>query len=726
MTKNKNSSKPKVKKHKNKETHNFNQDIIGISIILLGLIFGISLFDFNMGMVGSMFKNISFFLMGFGAYMFPIILIIIGLILIINKFDEREIKINICILMIFLSVLIILDGVNSLDYTFTYRIKKSIELSSIGKGGGTIGSLFGFSFYHLFGSGTYLILSFVIIINILLITDIKIKELFVLIKNQFTNKEKDFTKSKMTKKATKLIEGTQDDIAILDFRQSESLDLPNPVKVKKEVINIEEEIKNKSTNESNIHQYNIPPISLLNSPNTDRNIDDENQVRKNAKIIKETMKNFGIDAQLVQINKGPTITCYELKPAPGIKLSKIVSLSDNIALSLASSDIRIEAPIPGKAAVGIEVPNRIKSNVLFKEIILSKEYEEIESSIPLALGKDVSGKVIVSTIDKMPHLLIAGATGSGKSVCINTIIMNIIYKSSPEEVKLLLIDPKVVELNVYNGIPHLLIPVVTDAKKSSFALNWAVEEMGRRYKVFAKNNVRDIKSYNEKFKNNKDKKLPMIVIIIDELADLMMVAPQEIEDYICRLAQMARAAGMYLIVATQRPSVDVITGTIKANIPSRISFAVSSNTDSRTILDMGGAEKLLGKGDMLFYPSFYSKPKRIQGAFISDIEVENIVNSLKEDHVTKYNEEAIETIENNITTNFENSDELIPDAISIIIEEEQASISHLQRKLRIGHARAARIIDELEEKGMVGGFEGSKPRKVLITKDDLDLSSREE
>ena len=726
MTKNKNSSKPKVKKHKNKETHNFNQDIIGISIILLGLIFGISLFDFNMGMVGSMFKNISFFLMGFGAYMFPIILIIIGLILIINKFDEREIKINICILMIFLSVLIILDGVNSLDYTFTYRIKKSIELSSIGKGGGTIGSLFGFSFYHLFGSGTYLILSFVIIINILLITDIKIKELFVLIKNQFTNKEKDFTKSKMAKKATKLIEGTQDDIAILDFRQSESLDLPNPVKVKKEVINIEEEIKNKSTNESNIHQYNIPPISLLNSPNTDRNIDDENQVRKNAKIIKETMKNFGIDAQLVQINKGPTITCYELKPAPGIKLSKIVSLSDNIALSLASSDIRIEAPIPGKAAVGIEVPNRIKSNVLFKEIILSKEYEEIESSIPLALGKDVSGKVIVSTIDKMPHLLIAGATGSGKSVCINTIIMNIIYKSSPEEVKLLLIDPKVVELNVYNGIPHLLIPVVTDAKKSSFALNWAVEEMGRRYKVFAKNNVRDIKSYNEKFKNNKDKKLPMIVIIIDELADLMMVAPQEIEDYICRLAQMARAAGMYLIVATQRPSVDVITGTIKANIPSRISFAVSSNTDSRTILDMGGAEKLLGKGDMLFYPSFYSKPKRIQGAFISDIEVENIVNSLKEDHVTKYNEEAIETIENNITTNFENSDELIPDAISIIIEEEQASISHLQRKLRIGHARAARIIDELEEKGMVGGFEGSKPRKVLITKDDLDLSSREE
>ena len=409
-----------------------------------------------------------------------------------------------------------------------------------------------------------------------------------------------------------------------------------------------------------------------------------------------------------------------MEPAPGIRLSKIVSLSDNISLSLASSDIRIEAPIPGKAAVGIEVPNKIKKNVLLKELLLSDKYKNIDSKIPLALGKDVSGEVIVSSIDKMPHLLIAGATGSGKSVCINTIIMNIIYKSSPEDVKLLLIDPKVVELNIYNGIPHLLIPVVTDAKKSSFALNWAVEEMESRYKIFAENNVRDIHSYNKKFKDDKENKLPMIVIIIDELADLMMVAAQEIEDYICRLAQMARAAGMYLIVATQRPSVDVITGTIKANIPSRISFAVSSQVDSRTILDMGGAEKLLGKGDMLFYPSFYSKPSRLQGAFISDSEVEAVVNSLKNQYQSEYDEDIIEVVQNKKEMDLDDSDELLADAISLIVEEGQASISFLQRKLKIGYARAARIVDQMEERNIVGGFEGSKPRKVLITKENLE------
>lgn len=732
MAKKKGSSK--IKKGKKKKDNIYNQEIIGICISLLGLIIAISLFDFNMGIVGLIFKNSSFFLMGFGAYLLPIILITIGMILIIGKFKKREKKISIYITLIFLSVLIILDSVNSLDYKFLHRIQNSVELGLMGKGGGVIGSLFGFFFYHLFGSiGTYLILSFIIVINILLITDIKIKELINLVKEEFLNKEKYKSKSENIKEplneninTIKSKDFKQEDIKILDYRKPEVVDSVKTSNTKKEakneVENIDDEIKSKTS----LYKYNIPSLSLLNDSNNDDNIEDEDQVRNNANIIKETMKNFGIDAQLVQVNKGPTITCYELKPAPGIKLSKIVSLSDNIALSLASSDIRIEAPIPGKAAVGIEVPNKIKGNVLLKEIILSKAYKDIESKIPLALGKDVSGEVIVSTIDKMPHLLIAGATGSGKSVCINTIIMNIIYKSSPEEVKLLLIDPKVVELNVYNGIPHLLIPVVTDAKKASFALNWAVGEMEKRYKTFAENNVRDISSYNEKFKDDKDNKFPMIVIIIDELADLMMVAAQEIEEYICRLAQMARAAGMYLIVATQRPSVDVITGTIKANIPSRISFAVSSNTDSRTILDMGGAEKLLGKGDMLFYPSFYSKPKRIQGAFISDKEVENIVNSLKEDYITEYDKKAIETIEKNKDMNIENSDELLPDAVSLIVDEGQASISQLQRKLRIGHARAARIIDELEEKGVVGGYEGSKPRKVLITKEDLNLSSEEE
>lgn len=722
------NKKKKSSKRKKFKINTYNLDLIGTALILVGLIIAISLFNFNMGIVGSIFKNSSFFLMGFGAYLFPVILILVGLTLVLDKFKKREKKIIIGMSLIFLSILIILDGVNSIDYKFTYRIRNSIKLSKIGKGGGTIGSLLGFNFYHLFGFiGTYLILFFAIIMNILLIVDVKIKELILIIKKGFLSKKESISNFKKDRKTISNninnIESKNEDIQILDYRKPKTLNSPKTLKKKKEkTVQKAKETNNKSS----ISEYSLPSLSLLNDPSDDTNIGVEKQVRDNAKIIKETMKNFGIDAKLVQVNRGPTITCYELKPAPGIKLSKIVSLSDNIALSLASSDIRIEAPIPGKAAVGIEVPNKIKSNVLLKEIILSKEYKEIKSNIPLALGKDVSGKVIVSTIDKMPHLLIAGATGSGKSVCINTIIMNIIYKSSPKDVKLLLIDPKVVELNVYNGIPHLLIPVVTDAKKASFALNWAVEEMENRYKMFAENNVRDINSYNEKFKNNKEDKLPTIIIIIDELADLMMVSAQEVEDYISRLAQMARAAGMYLIVATQRPSVDVITGTIKANIPSRISFAVSSNIDSRTILDMGGAEKLLGKGDMLFYPSFYSKPKRIQGAFISDKEVENIVKSLKEDYTIEYDKEIMETIEKNKETHVRDGDELIPEAISLIVEEGQASISQLQRRLKIGHARAARIVDELEERGLVGGYEGSKPRKVLIGKEDLALLLEEE
>jgi len=434
------------------------------------------------------------------------------------------------------------------------------------------------------------------------------------------------------------------------------------------------------------------------------------------------MKNFGIDAKIVQINRGPTITCYELEPAPGVKVSRIVNLSNDLALSLAASDIRIVAPIPGKSAVGIEVPNKVKDNVTLKEILQSEEYQTLDSNIPLSLGKDITGKTIISSIDKMPHLLIAGATGSGKSVCINTIIMSILFKAHPDDVKLLLIDPKVVELNIYNGIPHLLIPVVTDPKKAAMALDWAVSEMERRYKLFADNNVRDIKSYNLKFSNKPEEKLPNIVIIIDELADLMMVAAKEIEDYICRLAQMARAAGMYLIIATQRPSVDVITGTIKANIPSRISFAVSSQIDSRTILDMSGAEKLLGKGDMLFFPSHLSKPVRVQGAFVSDEEVKKVVDFLKSQSTAEYDEEIISTIENEMNFNNLNDDVdvLLPDAISIVVEEGQASISMLQRRLKIGYARAARIIDQMEERGIVSGYEGSKPRKVLISKEELD------
>lgn len=719
------NKKKKVNKRKKDQGNaKYNKEFVGIGIITLGLLSMLSLFSFKMGIIGTMIRRTSFTIMGFGGYLFPIAIIIIGTILIFDKFKLKEKNIILGIISIFISLLIILDKGNNSAVGFIDRINKSIILSQVGKGGGFLGSFFGFFFYNLFGTiGTYLVVFFITIISILIITDIKVEDVINLVKLKLQESKKI---EKVTKKPkVKPNNIKTENIKILDYTIVDNKEKLKDAKASTEVKeidiieSIETEIKLEQS-KNPVSTYTTPSLNLLKLPVSKQDPNDKKEVLDKAKIIEETMKNFGIDARIVQINRGPTITCYELQPAPGIKLSKIVSLSDNISLSLASSDIRIEAPIPGKSVVGIEVPNNKKDNVLLKEIILSEEYTTLDSKIPLALGKDVSGKAIVSTIDKMPHLLIAGATGSGKSVCINTIIMSILYKSSPEDVKLLLIDPKVVELNIYNGIPHLLIPVVTDAKKASFALNWAVEEMEKRYKLFAQNNVRDIKSYNSKQEDNKEDKLPMIVIIIDELADLMMVAAQEIEDYICRLAQMARAAGMYLIVATQRPSVDVITGTIKANIPSRISFAVSSQIDSRTILDMGGAEKLLGKGDMLFYPSFYSKPSRLQGAFISDEEVEAVVNSLKSQNITEYDKDIIEVVQSAKKVELDDSDELLPTAITLVVEEGQASISFLQRKLKVGYARAARLVDEMEERGIVGGHEGSKPRKVLVSIEDLE------
>jgi S-DNA-T family DNA segregation ATPase FtsK/SpoIIIE len=730
LEKNKKKTKKKTTK-KIQEKKDFNRDIIGMIIIGIGIVSIISLFSFKMGIIGSIIRGTTFSFMGFGSYFFPLVIILVGITFILDSIDLKEKNIILSMGFIFLSMLILLDGINPFDYPFLDRMNNAIELSKIGKGGGLIGSFFGFFFYRLFGAiGSYLVLMFIVVINLLIITNVKIKDIISIIGSKSENQVN-------KKRKPKIVNDTEpkqikEDIHIKDSSKEERKNLIKEIKeinFKDDSNNlalntINEEIESKKE-KTQISTYDIPSLSLLKLPTANQDGSDKKEILNNAKIIEETMRNFGIDATINQINKGPTITCYELQPSPGIKLSKIVSLSDNIALSLASSDIRIEAPIPGKSAVGIEVPNKTKSSVLLREIIMSEAYNSLDSQIPLALGKDVSGNSVVSTIDKMPHLLIAGATGSGKSVCINTIIMSILYKSSPADVKLLLIDPKVVELNIYNGIPHLLIPVVTDAKKASFALNWAVEEMEKRYKLFAQNNVRDINSYNNKLKENGEEKLPMIVIIIDELADLMMVAAQEIEDYICRLAQMARAAGMYLIVATQRPSVDVITGTIKANIPSRISFAVSSQIDSRTILDMSGAEKLLGKGDMLFYPSFYSKPVRLQGAFISDEEVEAVVNALKAQDITEYDEDIIEVIESPKEIQFSDSDELLPKAIELVVEEGQASISLLQRKLKIGYARAARIVDEMEERGVVGGYEGSKPRKVLLSPDDLDLMTKE-
>ena len=480
-------------------------------------------------------------------------------------------------------------------------------------------------------------------------------------------------------------------------------------------------------NEVNVYKY--PPVSLLVAPKpTQAGENATLELKQNADTLVDTLKSFGVQTRIVDIHRGPTVTRYELQPSAGVKISKITGLSDDIALNLAAAGVRIEAPIPGKAAVGIEVPNKKVDIVTMRELVETKDFEESKSKISFALGKDIAGNTVIADIAKMPHVLIAGSTGSGKSVCINSIIMSLLYKSSPDEVRILMIDPKVVELGIYNGIPHLLIPVVTDPRKAAGALSWAVTEMLKRYKIFADNNVRDLKGFNEFAKTTDGiDPLPQIVIIIDELADLMMAAPSEVEDSICRLAQMARAAGMHLVIATQRPSVDIITGVIKANIPSRIAFAVSSQVDSRTILDGAGAEKLLGRGDMLFYPSGTPKPSRVQGCFVTDKEVEAVVSYIKNEIKADYDEHIIEEIEKNVPVqkgessgsggSVDSTDEMVEKAIECVIEAGQASTSYLQRRLKLGYARAARIIDEMEQMGIVGPFEGAKPRAVLMSKE---------
>ena len=482
-------------------------------------------------------------------------------------------------------------------------------------------------------------------------------------------------------------------------------------------------------------EYIFPPLKLLSAPKTKAGKigSGERDIKDTAMKLQNTLESFGVHVTITNVSCGPSVTRYELQPEQGVKVSRITALSDDIKLNLAAADIRIEAPIPGKAAVGIEVPNKENSMVAFRDMIESKEFSEHPSDIAFAVGKDIGGQTVITDIAKMPHLLIAGATGSGKSVCINTLIMSILYKAKPSDVRMIMIDPKVVELNVYNGIPHLLIPVVTDPKKASAALNWAVMEMTERYKKFADVNVRDLKGYNEKvsevaYLNDENyQKLPQIVIIIDELADLMMVAPGEVEDSICRLAQMARAAGLHLIIATQRPSVNVITGLIKANIPSRVAFAVSSAIDSRTILDGSGAEKLLGKGDMLFFPSGYPKPVRIQGAFISDKEVSSVVEFLKKNNnEASYSDDIHDKINNakigeaTVAGGQDERDEYFAEAGKFIIEKDKASIGMLQRVYKIGFNRAARIMDQLAEAGVVGPEEGTKPRKILMSPEQFE------
>lgn len=727
-----------AQKNKHKITNiKLSKNTIAIAIFLLSVIAFISVVSQNFGVIGKFIGSVHFKLFGKGAYVFPILISVLCLLVIINRFHGRIRKNYIFVILLYICFLILLDLQFIQMENIDEKIQSVLIAAESGSGSGIVGAFLGFALYNISGHiGIYIFIALVCFFSLMSFLNLTFQEVIKEVKVFLEQKIGDFREKKREEK--KVIQTSAAETAV-DVASSEknNISIMNYID-DKELTESDENFQQDSFEKqasftqidmelpTSEKKYTPPPIELLKE-STYRSQLDNNEMLQKAQTIEQTLRSFGIEAKVVKINRGPTVTCFELEPDQGIKVSRIVNLADNLSLSLATSDIRIEAPIPGKPYVGIEVPNSEKDIVTLKEIIKSEEYVNNTSPLSFAVGKDISGKPIVSSIDKMPHLLVAGATGSGKSVCINTIILSILYKQSPQDVKLLLIDPKVVELSIYNGIPHLVTPVVTNPKEAKSALSWAVGEMERRYKLFSKNSVRDIAGYrNKRLANDSLEELPYIIIIIDELSDLMMISAQEVENYICRLAQMARACGIHLIIATQRPTVDVITGTIKANIPSRISFAVSSQTDSRTILDMGGAEKLLGKGDMLFYPSSSTKPLRIQGAFISDKEVEDVVHYIRNFYDPNYDEEILSEIQSTVPEGIEaqETDELINEAIELVSQEGHASVSLLQRRLRVGYARAGRIIDQLESMGIVGPYEGSKPRKVLVDKDYVN--TREE
>ncbi|GMQ56986.1 DNA translocase FtsK [Vallitalea sediminicola] len=775
--KKKTTTKKSTTKKKDEDiiSNDIKYEIIALTFFSFSLLMFVSVYFNKAGALGRIINNLFFGLFGVSAYLIPIIILMASFFKIFNKGNKllnNRIYLG-CILLLIISIfshVIYIKGTQVLKVSgleaFFPALANYYKLSTTRVAGGYLGGLFGDLLILFIGKiGTYILL---ILISIILVILLSQKSLFKFIKN-IGLKLKDSSKNAIEKsrearesmieeyrdndEGEEETENNKDKISFLSkvslniddkpienfleeekevevvHKKVEEKYVPPKEEAKKtkptEVIQPTEEIIKEETlkeKPENI-EYKFPPIDLLKKNPLGGNKGSKSAILKNADKLEKTLESFGVRAKVLNVSCGPTVTRYELQPEQGVKVSKIVSLADDIALNLAASGIRIEAPIPGKSAVGIEVPNKEVSSVYLREVIDTEDFKQFPSSVAFALGKDIAGKVIVADIGRMPHMLIAGATGSGKSVCINTLITSIIYKSTPEQVKLVMIDPKVVELSVYNGIPHLLIPVVTDPKKAAGALNWAVSEMSDRYKLFAASNVRDVKGYNKLVvKNGEGTKLPHIIIIVDELADLMMVAPNDVEDAICRLAQMARAAGIHLIIATQRPSVDVITGLIKANIPSRIAFSVSSGTDSRTIIDMNGAEKLLGKGDMLFYPVGIQKPLRVQGAFISDKEVEYIVEFLKESRKTIYNDKIISQIsaDKAVLGKQDDKDDYYNEALELVIEKQKASASMIQRRFRVGYNRAARIVDQLHDSGIVGGEEGSKPRKVLITKAEYE------
>jgi DNA segregation ATPase FtsK/SpoIIIE, S-DNA-T family len=726
-----------------------NREIRGIILITVGILMLIGVFlTSSSGLIGKFIRTLLIALMGLGAFVFPFLIIFIGFCYIIK---HGKVGLNYKfygIIVLIINTLLLIQMINLNKYYINNDIKQGLKLiynSSSYFHGGIFCYLIDIPLFKLFGTiGCYVIFSSIYIISFLLISQISLASIIDKIKSKKDinadniKSEKDIKPDSsmvaVDSEKDNFVTGVKNKIKIIDFMKSvhspdvDTSKQKSDVKIEDGTISDSESINNEMEKEISSNSingdidYKFPDVQLLNQNSLSKlNKEDKKDLINSANKLEETLASFGVEAKVIQVTKGPSVTRFELQPNAGVKVSKIVNLADDIALNLASSGVRIEAPIPGKSAVGIEVPNRELSPVFIREVIDSDSFINFNKNLAFSLGKDIGGNCVVADLTKMPHLLIAGATGSGKSVCINTLIISLLYKYSPNDVKLLMIDPKVVELNVYNGIPHLLIPVVTEPKKAAGALSWAVTEMTRRYKLFADNSVRNIESYNELFsKGLIEDKLPWIVIIIDELADLMMVCPNDIEDYIGRLAQMARAAGMHLVIATQRPSVDVITGVIKANIPSRISFAVSSQIDSRTIIDVAGAEKLLGKGDMLYYPVGESKPIRIQGAFISEDEVEKVVNFIKNQETqSEYKTEILDQIDSKENSDSSEEDELLEEAIRIVVEAKQASTSLLQRKMRIGYNRAARIIEEMECKGIISGRDGSKPRQVLINKEDL-------
>lgn len=750
----------------NKHLYN---SIFGILILSAAILLIVSMvFTSGAGPFGEAVSSILKGVFGASGYLFPFIVLYLGWIILTKKnpgsYRTRILCMGILLLLssCFLYIFFSSDIYNP-QAQFLKNVSNFYNEGKELYGGGVIGGLLTVPLIQVFEHvGAFIILLTAFIITLIIGTNFTLGTLAAGIKSFSTSIIGIISRSKpvkgsasevkdenILKKPKKVIsenEGMTNTLEINDYADRKVIDFEKELnnknrdkaaREKEQTENVKEfndkikpgQSKGEEAEELNLdhntlrkldEDYKYPPIEILKSASDNGKVGSKKELQDTAVKLEQTLASFGVNARVINVSRGPTVTRYELSPGAGVKVSKIVGLADDLALNLAAPAVRIEAPIPGKAAVGIEIPNKELAPVYLRDVVESREFKNHASNLAFAIGKDIAGRIVIGDIAKMPHLLIAGATGSGKSVCINTLITSILYKARPDQVKLLMIDPKVVELGIYNGIPHLLIPVVTDPKKAAGALNWAVQEMVSRYNLFADKGVRDIKGYNAALKEEGiDALLPQVVVIIDELADLMMVAPNDVEDAICRLAQMARAAGMHLVVATQRPSVDVITGVIKANIPSRISFAVSSQVDSRTILDMAGAEKLLGKGDMLYYPIGEPKPIRLQGALISDKEVEAAVDFIKGQAEASYNEDILEKLESEgetVEADPGDNDVLLPQVIDMVVETGQASISIIQRRFKVGYARAARLIDQMEARGIVGGFEGSKPRRVLVSK----------